>query len=181
METAIMPGKILVAYATKLGSTREVADRIGEIIKKHNIGADVRKINSIRDINEYSAVILGTPIRMGKPVSETISFLKKFQDQMKSKQVALFSVGLYMKEDTPENREKALKCLDPALEFIRKPISIGLFGGKVDYRTMPVLLRWMFSKDTSGNLAEGDWRNWDSISEWVDEIIPVLFGAGKNK
>jgi menaquinone-dependent protoporphyrinogen oxidase len=181
MEIAIMPKKILIAYATKLGSTKEVADRIGEIIKGNSIDADVRKVNSIRDINEYTAVIVGTPIRMGKPISETLSFLKKFRGQMQSKPVALFSVGLYMKEDTPENREKALKCLDPALEFIQKPVSIGLFGGKVDYSTMPVLLRWMFSKDTSGNLAEGDWRNWDSVSEWVDEIIPILLDAGENK
>lgn len=98
--------KILVAYATKFGSTKEVAEKIGKLIQEQKIPVDVRKVNTV-----------------------------------KQKPVACFSVGLFMKEDIPENREKALKCMNPVLERIKNPVSIGLFGGKIDYSTMPVLLR----------------------------------------
>lgn len=169
-----MNDKILVVYATKFGSTKEVAQKIGELIKQQKIPVDVRKVNTVKDLSGYSAIVFGTAIRMGKPISEAFAFTKKFKGDLNRKPVACFSVGLYMKHDTPENRQKALTCMSPILESIEKPVSIGLFGGKVDYRKMPVLLRWMFSKDTSGELSEGDWRNWDSIAGWVDEILPLL-------
>lgn len=169
-----MAGKILVVYATKFGSTKEVAGRIGEMVKTKGIPVDVRKVSSVKDMSKYSAVIFGTPIRMGKPISEAMNFVKKHKEELNRLPVALFSIGLYMKENTKENREKAIQCLDPVLEIIKKPVSIGLFGGKLDYNTMPVILRWMFSKDTSGQFSEGDWRNWDSIASWVDEIVPAL-------
>jgi menaquinone-dependent protoporphyrinogen oxidase len=166
--------KILVVYATKFGSTKEVAEKIGEMIKKQNKDVDIRKVTMVRDISKYSAVILGTPIRMGKPISEVFKFARKFQKDLNGKPVACFSVGLYMKEDTPENRMKALKCLTPLLELVENPVGIGLFGGKIDYDTMPLILRWMFSKDESGQLSEGDWRNWDSVASWVEEILPAM-------
>ena len=169
-----MSQKILVVYASKFGSTKEVAVKIGELLKGHKIPVDVRKVNTVKDISKYSAVIFGTAIRMGKPISEAYSFIKKFNDDLNNVPVAFFSVGLYMKEDTPETREKALRCVAPVLEYIKNPVSIGLFGGKIDYTKMPVILRWMFSKDTSGQFSEGDWRNWNSISAWVEEIIPAL-------
>jgi len=169
-----MTQKVLVVYATKFGSTKEVAEKVGEIIRSKKIRVDVRNVNTVKDISAYSAVILGTAIRMGKPVSDAFSFIKKYKDDIKNKSVAFFSVGLYMKEDTPENREKATKCLLPLIEQVENPVSIGLFGGKIDYSTMPLLLRWTFSKDTSGELQEGDWRDWDTISSWVDELLPRL-------
>ncbi len=169
-----MSQNVLVVYATKFGSTKEVAEKVGEIIGAKGIPVTVRKVNSVKDISPYSSVIVGTAIRMGKPVSEAVSFTKKFKNDLQNKSVAFFSVGLYMKDDTPENRDKAKKCLMPLLEIIDNPISIGLFGGKIDYSTMPLLLRWTFSKDKTGELSEGDWRNWDTITGWVDELLHDL-------
>jgi len=170
-----MKDRVLVAYATKFGSTREVAQRIGKLIELHSIAADVTNVNLVKDISKYSGVILGTAIRMGKPISEAVTFTRKFKDELNEKPVACFSVGLYMKEDTEENRDKARKCLLPILELLKNPVNVGLFGGKVDYSKMPLLLRWTFSKDKSGQLTEGDWRNWDTIEAWVDEIVPLLY------
>jgi len=169
-----MAGKILVVYATKFGSTKEVAEKIGDVIRIKNIPVDVRKVSSVKDLSKYSAIILGTPIRMGKPISEAMSFIKKYETGLNAVPVAFFSVGLYMKEDTPDTREKAIQCMEPVLELVTKPVSIGLFGGKIDYNTMPVILRWMFLKDKSGQLSEGDWRNWESITSWIEEILPEL-------
>jgi menaquinone-dependent protoporphyrinogen oxidase len=172
-----MAEKILVVYATKFGSTKEIAEKIGDVIKAKNIPVDVRKVSSVKDLSKYSAIIFGTPIRMGKPISEAMSFVKKHKYDLNAVPVAFFSVGLYMKEDTPDTRKKAMQCMAPVLELVAKPVSIGLFGGKINYDTLPVILRWMFSKDKSGQLSEGDWRNWDSISSWVEEILPALRSA----
>lgn len=169
-----MAEKFLVVYVTKFGSTKEVSEKIGDIIKAKNIPVDVRKVSSVKDLSKYSAIIFGMPIRMGKPISEAMSFVRKYKTALNTVPVAFFSVGLYMKEDTPDTRDKAMQCMEPVLELVTKPVSIGLFGGKIDYDTMPVILRWMFSKDKSGQLSEGDWRNWDSITSWAEEILPVL-------
>jgi menaquinone-dependent protoporphyrinogen oxidase len=169
-----MNDTILVVYASKFGSTREVADKVAGMLRENGSAVDVRRANAVKDIGGYTSVIMGTAIRMGKPITEAVAFAKRFHGELQRKPVAFFSVGLYMKEDTPANREKAATCLRPLLEVINQPVSIGLFGGKIDYKTMPLLLRWVFSKDSSGDLAEGDWRNWDTIAAWVRELIPLL-------
>jgi hypothetical protein len=32
----------------------------------------------------------------------------------------------------------------------------------------------MFSQDKSGEMAEGDWRDWDAIHAWAKGLIPLL-------
>ncbi|MDH5280611.1 MAG: flavodoxin, partial [Thermoleophilia bacterium] len=50
---------ILVAYATKKGSTREVAEEIGGALVKRGLLADVRPASEVRSLEPYTGVVLG--------------------------------------------------------------------------------------------------------------------------
>jgi nucleotide-binding universal stress UspA family protein len=57
--------------------------------------------------------------------------------------------------------------VDPLVQ-IKAPVSIGLFAGALDYRTVNVLPRWHFR---AMRVPEGDWRNWTEIRSWVAELV----------
>ncbi len=169
-----MGDRILVAYASKCGSTGEIAEAIGKVLCQSGAAVDVKRAQDVKDLKPYRAVILGSAIRMSKPLSEVVNLAKKQRTALAALPVACFSAGLAMKADTPENREKAKLHLTPLLYELNSPIGIGLFGGKLDYAALSPIFRWMFSQDKSGEMAEGDWRDWDAIGAWAKALVPLL-------
>ncbi len=172
-----MDDRILVAYATKCGSTAEVAELVGKLLGETGAQVDVRRAHQVRDVSAYTAVVLGTAIRMCHPLGEMTSFVNAKQKMLYRMPVALFSVGLMMRVDTPENRQKAQGFLTPLISQFDSLAGLGLFGGKVDYSKLPFYYRWMFSQDKSGEISEGDWRDWQAIQTWAQEVAPKLLGA----
>jgi menaquinone-dependent protoporphyrinogen oxidase len=62
-----MGKRILVAYATNVGSTTEVAETIAKTLGQSGAQIDVRRIKEVADVKHYDAVIVGAPMMMGKP------------------------------------------------------------------------------------------------------------------
>jgi menaquinone-dependent protoporphyrinogen oxidase len=54
--------RILVAYATKLDSTREIAERIGDELRAAGHQVDVRAAGDVREPIQHDAVILGSAL-----------------------------------------------------------------------------------------------------------------------
>jgi len=169
-----MGDRILVAYASKCGSTGEVAEAIGKILCESGAAVDVRRVQDVKDLKPYRAAVIGSAIRMSKPLSEAVHLAKKHRAAFASMPVACFSVGMAMNADTPENREKAKQFLTPLLNEVPSPAAVEYFGGKLDYSTLSPVFRWMFSQDKSGEMAEGDWRDWDAINAWAKALVPLL-------
>jgi menaquinone-dependent protoporphyrinogen oxidase len=166
-----MENKVLIAYASKYGSTKEVSEEIGKVFSSAGMEVDIIPMRKVKDVSRYTFAVLGTSIRMGKPLKEAVTFVDRYRDELKKNTVALFSVGLQMKEDTEENRTKAKGFLRPLLETIGEPVSIGLFGGSVDYKKFGLFLRFFAKKEKTGILHEGDWRNWEEIRKWAKSLI----------
>jgi menaquinone-dependent protoporphyrinogen oxidase len=169
-----MGEKILIAYASKCGSSGEVAEAVGKVLCQAGAAVDVRRVQDVKDLSPYRAAVLGSAIRMGKPLSEAVDFAKKNQAALGARPVACFHVGLSMREDTAENRDKAMQALAPLVQEIRSPVAVGLFGGKLDYSKLSPFLRMIFSQDKSGTMAEGDWRDWDAINAWAERLVPLI-------
>jgi flavorubredoxin len=56
----------LVTYASKRGSTREVADAAAATLRKDGIHVDVRPAGDVSDVAKYDAVVLGAALYMGR-------------------------------------------------------------------------------------------------------------------
>ena len=64
-----MENRILVAYATRAGSTIKVAETIGEALTDAGATVDVQNVKNVSDLSLYSAVVLGSAVRAGKWMS----------------------------------------------------------------------------------------------------------------
>jgi len=164
-----MPKKVLIAYASRAGSTAEVADRIGETLKGLGFDVEVKNVKEVDSIDQYDTIIIGSAVRMFRLLPETIRFANRFKEKLENKTLAYFIVCLTMYEDTEKSRAQAQTYLKPLLE-IKEPVSIGLFGGKMDYNKLSFIWRILFK----GRVPEGDFRDWDSITDWSNSLSRKL-------
>jgi menaquinone-dependent protoporphyrinogen oxidase len=164
-----MTGKVLVIYATRAGSTAEVAQAIGEVLRSKGENVDVAPVKEVKDLSPYRAVIVGSAIRMGSWLPEAVDFVTKNQAALNKMPTAFFVVSGYLRENTPEVRAKVSAFLDP-VRAIMKPGKEGLFAGKMDYSKISFLDRTIAKMVKS---VEGDWRKWDEIRTWAADAVPA--------
>ncbi len=165
-----MPKKALIAYASKTGSTKEVAEFISDNLISKHFDTLVMHVDQVKNVKLFDVVILGTSLRLDKPLHESINFAQKFSRDLKNIPVACFALGLTMKESNEETKQKTLSMLQPLLSKISGSVEVGMFGGKVDHQKLPWFWRLLAKKDDSGLMDEGDWRDWDEIKLWTDSL-----------
>jgi menaquinone-dependent protoporphyrinogen oxidase len=165
--------KILIAYATRYGSTGEVAQAVGKVLQEAGAEVDVLNIQDIKDITPYQGVIIGSAARLGKLYASAIKFVNKHAKDLVGIPTAYFYVGTIMNQDTLENRKKAGEVLEP-LRRAKEPISIGFFGGKVDPTKLEPFWRFIVSFVKEGEMAPGDHRDWNAVNAWAKSLIPIL-------
>ena len=88
-----MSSKVLVAFASKYGSTAEMAERIGKVLREAGLQTDVLHANRVKKSTDYQAVVLGCAVYIGMWRKEAASFLKANEMDLAQKPVWLFSSG----------------------------------------------------------------------------------------
>ena len=169
-DKGIIDKKILVAYASKYGSTGGVADAIGKELCSKDVAVDVVLIKNANNISSYQGVIIGSPIYMGKWMSEAVDFIKKNKDTLCKVPIAYFLVCMTLSQPTEKKRAEVLSYMDPILKAVPeiKPVGIGTFAGAMDYNN----LSWINKKILkSKGTPEGDFRDWNDIRAWAREPV----------
>ncbi|MBN1584302.1 MAG: flavodoxin domain-containing protein [Anaerolineae bacterium] len=167
-----MAERILIAYATKCGSTAEVAQAVGDVLREAGAEVDVHPVDAVKDVSPYRAAIVGTAIRVGACLPETKRFVETHRDALASMPVAFFCVCLAVKETDPEQRQPVEEYLAPLREIV-SPVQEGHFAGVMEYIKLPLFTRLMIRMM---NLDQGDFRDWDAIRAWAQKVYPLLSG-----
>ena len=170
-----MKAKFLIAYATRVGSTIEIAEAIGKVLTEWGADVDIRSTSERIDVEDYDAVILGSAIRVGKWLPEAVDFLKTHRAALSTIPTAFFVACMTLHDDTDENRKLVLSYLDPVLEEVPevRPVSIGLFAGEVNPTKLSLPIRLFIRVN---KVPRGDFRRWDDIRRWASSIAPTLLG-----
>lgn len=169
--------RILVAYASRFGTTGGVAERIGQVFCERGQTADIRHIKHIGDIESYDAAIIGSAVRSSKWLSEAIQFVQENRKTLSRMPVACFLTCLTIAKKDPGARSTAQSYMDSALQEVPeiKPVDTGLFAGVLDYGKMNFIMRAvMKSKMKDKGIAEGDYRDWIRIRSWAEDVVPKL-------
>ena len=161
---------VLVAYATKYGSTREVADAIAAQLSARGVDAVARPAGEVRSLDGYSAVVLGTALYFFHWRGEAHRLLRRNRKALSELPVAVFGLGPI--EDTPEQFEGAREHLARGLakHSWLSPASSAVFGGKLD----PEHLRFPDNNPAVRAMSPIDLRDFDAIRSWADSLLDAL-------
>jgi menaquinone-dependent protoporphyrinogen oxidase len=165
-----MANKILLAYATKYGSTKEVAEAVAKTLENKGLDVDMQQASQVRSVKEYNSVILGAPLYMYRWHKHAVQFLKRHEKMLKTMPVVVFATGPSFKGDEKEwleTREQFSKELANFPWF--KPIEVEVLGGKFDPANLGFPMKH-FLKD----LPAADLRDWDAIAAWAAELAGKL-------
>jgi len=170
-----MDKKVLVAYASKYGSTGGVADAIGKELCNRGAAVDVCMVKNIGDLTPYRAAVIGSAIYMGKWMPEAADFVQRNRGVLGKIVVAYFLVCITLGQPTEENRRKVMAYLDPVLKEVPqvKPVEIATFAGALHYSNLPIPQKVIMKIKGA---PEGDFRQWDVIRAWATRLheIPGL-------
>ena len=164
-----MEKRILVAYASGSGSTAEVAEAIADVLESGDVPVDVLPAEEVDDVSSYSAVVLGSSIRLGRWLSPAVHFLEAHQEALGKIPVAYFTTCLTLAKESAEGRQKVLAYMEPVLDMAPdvEPVALGLFAGSLD-PDMQLLV--------PGG-PYGDFRDWEAIRTWAEEVRPALYAG----
>ncbi len=170
-----MSNKILVTYASRLGSTAGVAEAIGKTLAESGAPVDVLPMQNVQDLAPYRAVVAGSAIREGKWLPEAMQFVQTHRAALAQKPFAAFLVCMTLAMTRGDNRQFVSTWLEPVRALVR-PVSEGLFAGALDTRKIASFgdrLKFRISV-AMGVWSEGDHRDWNVIRAWADDIRPLL-------
>jgi menaquinone-dependent protoporphyrinogen oxidase len=173
-----MASKVLVAYATKYGSTREIAEKIGQVIAEAGLESEVLPAEKVTDLANYRAVVLGSAAYIGNWRKEAVVFIRKFDDELEQLPTWIFSSGPLGQGDAQQEMKgwKYPTALGPVIERIQ-PRGITIFHGTVNLAKLNLLERWMMK-----NMKEvgHDARRWNLIEKWAKDIANTLKNPERN-
>lgn len=171
-------GNVLVAYATRYGSTSEVAEAVAERLGRQGLAVEVLPVKQVRAVDGYDAVVVGAPFYMGSMHKEARLFLERHRAELERLPVAIFALGPTSAED---DLAGAALQLDRALEKLPwlRPVAAHMFVGKFDparLRFADKLVTAMPASPLHG-LGPHDDRDWEAIGAWADDVSQALRAA----
>ena len=168
-----MNKKILVTYATRYGSTEEIARRIGETLNQAQLEIEVLPAEEASSAQEYQAVILGSSLYIGNWQKEAMTFLKQNLENLGSIPVWIFSSGPTGEGDPAAMVEgqRFLKDLQPIFDQIQ-PRDVVVFPGFIDSEKVSAMEKWMVKNVVKKPV--GDFRDWNTIEQWAASIADEL-------
>ena len=160
-----MATTVLVAYATKRGSTREVAEKVAEVLREEGCEAFLRSADEVRSLGEYDAVVVGAGLYMGKLHRDARRLLARKHAELAELPVAVFAMGPTTLE--PDDVAGSRAQLDAGLAKVPDvvPVATAIFGGVLDPDTFPFPLN---------RLPASDARDWDAIRAWAREVAAAF-------
>jgi menaquinone-dependent protoporphyrinogen oxidase len=154
--------KVLVAFASRHGSTVEIAEAIGARLRAAGLGVDVLAADEVDTVYPYDAYVLGSAVYMGSWLREARAFVDEHFELLRSRPVWLFSSGPIGESDT-------FDATDLAADL--QAVDHRLFDGRLDHRRLRLgeraLVRAM-------RVPDGDHRDWAAIDGWAADIARTL-------
>lgn len=162
-----MTAPMLVTWATRTGSTAEVAQHIAAVLRERDVLVDSRPIPEMRSLQKYGAIVLGAPLYIGRLHRDARHFLSAFQKELSARPVALFVLG-----PTHPDEGEFVAARNQLRKELAKfpwfaPVLQQIFGGRWDPAKLGFPLNWL---PVVRGSEVSDARDWAAIRAWADSL-----------
>jgi len=161
---------VLVAYASKRGSTKEIAETVAATLRRADLTVKCQPAGEVKSLDPYDAVVLGSTVYMKRWRSDARHFLRRHRKALERMPFWVFSSGPAGDpgEDNPEWNEPA--------RIVGKVEELGgrghvVFGGRLPAEPHGPIEKAMV-QNTPPEFR--DRRDWDRIREWATGVAAEL-------
>ena len=163
---------VLVAFASRHGATRGVAERIAARLHEGGLAVALHQVEDVGEIPPGCAVVLGSPVYDQSWPPEFDDFVERHERSSRNAPTWLFSVGTFgdrrrvigpLMRREPRNIEQVRETM--------RPREYRVFAGVIRREQWPLPSRMLFHL-FGGRL--GDNRDWAGIDEWAETIAEAL-------
>jgi menaquinone-dependent protoporphyrinogen oxidase len=159
--------KVLVAVASKHGSTREIATRLVERLEgRGHLVHDV-EIGPATHVPGYDAYVVGSAVYAGRWLKAAREFLHDHATDLRGRPVWLFSsgpLGEHADQDAAVAHPEQLVSMVDALAH-------HVFSGRMIRDELGAVERLVAG---AVHAPEGDFRDWHDVDVWADSISDEL-------
>lgn len=159
--------KVLVAYASKHGSTAEIARAIALDLRADGLAVDVQQVGDVSAVDPYDAVILGSAVYMGHWLEAARDLAVREAVALRQRDVWLFSTGPI--GEPPKPAENAVDVSE--VMYLTHAREHQLFEGKIDRTRLGFVERSLVA---ALRVPDGDFRDWSEIRHWAGTIRAEL-------
>lgn len=161
---------VLVAYATRFGSTAGVADVIGEELREAGMDVVVADVDDAPPVDGFDAAVIGSAIYSARWMREAAEYIERNTEALNRIPSAYFQVCLSVLSDSETKQRITEGWLEPANE-LAPPVSAATFPGALDRSKLSggqKLMVWM------AGIEDGDYRDWEATRSWTRQLIPAF-------
>ena len=166
---------VLVAFASRHGATRGVAERIAARLHEGGLAVTLSQVEDVGAMPPGCAVVLGSPVYDQGWPPEFDAFVERHMQSLAGRRTWLFSVGTFgdrrrvigpLMRREPRNIAQVREAMRPG--------EYRVFAGAIRREQWPLPSRMLFHL-FGGRL--GDNRDWAAIDEWAGTILAALHRA----
>jgi menaquinone-dependent protoporphyrinogen oxidase len=163
-----MTRRILLVYASRHGSTQEVAEAIAATLRDMGLEVDLRAMQDAEPLDTYDAIVLGAPIYNAKWHSDAHQFLSQHQAMLSRRPVFIFALGPLRADDAAMRGSRNQLEQELTQYPWLSPLASAVFGGAYDPAKFNMVERLLYG------LSSKDHRDWDAIHTWAKAIPTQL-------
>lgn len=171
-----MSSSVLVGYATRYGSTREVAEAVAATLRTGGLEVDLQPVQKVRALDGYRAIVLGAPLYISAWPKDAQRFLTQYHAALAARPVAIFALGPLSTDE--KDRQDSRAQLDKELAKFPwlTPLDVALFVGKYDPKKLNLPHKLLAALPASPlyNRPASDLRDWAAIRTWAGSLIEKL-------
>jgi menaquinone-dependent protoporphyrinogen oxidase len=174
---------VLVAYASRHGSTAGIAERIAAGLREAGLSAEAVPVAQATDVEGYDAFVVGAAAYMFHWLKDATRFVKRHHRLLAERPVWLFSSGPLGTDLVDEDGRDVLDATRPKefdeLRDLVHPRAERVFFGAWDPDAPPIGLgeRLVRHMPAAPDIPPGDFRDWEAIEAWAAGIAHELLAA----
>jgi menaquinone-dependent protoporphyrinogen oxidase len=185
--------RLLILYASRHGSTEEIAERIATVARREGVDAVLADAAHDVDAAGFDGYVIGSAVYMGSWIKDAAEFVERNQSLLAARPTWLFSSGpLPGSSKMTEVTDPLEQALGPeegpgsggrrriaALSAAIEPRDHRVFFGAYDPFDAPKSMSERLIRMTpmaKRVLPSGDFRDWDEIEAWARQIASEVSG-----
>jgi menaquinone-dependent protoporphyrinogen oxidase len=176
--------RVLVAYASRHGATRGIAERVAETLKAQGLDVTLEPVEGATATSDFDAFVIGSGAYVGHWLKEATRFVERNRAVLERRPVWLFSSGPIGTETVDAKGRDVLEASEPH-EFADFAATIHprerrVFFGAFDPDAEPIGLAerlgapFMRMASVRKAMPAGDFRDWPAIEAWAEGIAREL-------